>query len=76
MRKIKEVTVVFLRIDPDDWFAYLEEMPQLQARGNQAKQAFCKLHDALEQYDQQRYPPGIEPLYRYSFHYRVATIPC
>ncbi len=75
MEKVEEITVVFLRIDSDDWFAYLEAMPELYARGKQAKQAFCKLHVALERYDQQRYPPEIQPLYRYTFHYRVASFP-
>jgi len=75
MRKVKEVTIVFLRIDSDDWFAYLEEMPKLQARGKQAKEAFCKLYGALEQDDQPRHPPEIQPLHRYTFHYRAASIP-
>ena len=69
------MTVVFLRIDSEDWFAYLEEMPQLHARGKQAKEAFHKLYGALEQYDQQRCLLQIQPVYRYTFHYRVASIP-
>ncbi len=75
MEKVKEITVVFLRIDSDDWVAYLKDMPQLQGRGKQAKEAFCKLHGALEQYHQQRYPLQIQPLYQYTFHYRVAALP-
>jgi predicted RNase H-like HicB family nuclease len=61
MGKVTEITVVFLRIETEDWFAYLEERPQLHARGKRAKEAFCKLHGALEQYDQQRYSAEIQP---------------
>lgn len=76
MERVKEITIVFLRVDSDDWFAYLEHMPGLLARGKQAQEAFHKLHGALEQYDQQRYPAEIQPQYRYTFHYVVASIPC
>ena len=75
MEQVKEITVVLLRIDSDDWFAYLEKMPGLHARGKQAKEAFHKLYGALEQYGRQRYPAEVQPLYRYTFHYRVASIP-
>jgi hypothetical protein len=72
---MKEITVVFLRIDSDDWFAYLEESPRLHARGNQAKQAFFRLRSALEQYALQRYSLQNQPRYRYTFQYRVTSIP-
>jgi hypothetical protein len=75
MANMKEITVVFLRIDSDDWFAYLEESPRLHARGKQAKQAFFRLHSALEQYDQQRYPLQNQPRYRYTFQYIVTSVP-
>jgi predicted RNase H-like HicB family nuclease len=75
MEKVEEITVVFLRIDSDDWFAYLAEMPGLHARGKQAKEAFHRLYGALEGYGKQRYPAEIQPRYRYTFHYRVTSIP-
>jgi|GEM_PF-2074572 predicted RNase H-like HicB family nuclease len=75
MWPIKEITVTLLQIEPDDWFAYLPDAPDLHARGGTAKEAFRELHTLLLSQHQHDIPLHALPLYKYTFNCTEVNIP-
>jgi hypothetical protein len=75
MWPIKEINVTFLRIESDDWFAYLPDTPKLHARAATVKEAFRQLHTQLMDQDKQNCQSVTLPLYNYTFHCTEVNIP-
>jgi hypothetical protein len=75
MWPIKEITVTLLQIEPDDWFAYLPDAPDLHARAGSAKEAFRELHSLLLRQDYPGLPLHALPFYKYTFNCTEVNIP-
>ena len=48
---VQEVTVLFLMLGPEEWMAYVEEMPAINSSSSSAAQALSGLLSELKQYD-------------------------
>jgi hypothetical protein len=48
---VQEVTVFFILTEPEEWVAYVEEMPAVNSAGSSAAGALAGLQRELKQYD-------------------------
>jgi hypothetical protein len=75
MWPIKEISVTLLQVEPDDWFAYLPDAPELHTRAGSAKEAFRELHALLLSRDNAGMPLHSLPFYKYTFNCTEVNIP-